>query len=452
MVDKMRRIDLWEKVYIASPFGGRVLLTMGTNVALSLLNLVTGILAARFLGVEGRGELAAIQTWPTFIAMMAMLGLPDALVYFVARETDTAGRYLGSAVVLALLSSLLFWAAGYLAMPILLAAQSVEVVTAARSYLLLIPLFALVAIPYHALRGLNDFAVWNGIRLTPSIGWLVVLAVAWLFGRAEPPFLASSYLTVLAILALPLTYIIVRRVPGPLRLEIHRWRALLHYGIPSVVGTVPQVLNLRLDQMLMAALLPAKLLGLYVVAVAWSSAVNPLLSAVGTVLFPKVASQDGRDQQARAFAQGCRLGTLLSVCMASTLIVLTPWGVSILFGIEFTPAIPSAFILVVAGAIAGLNSVMEEGLRGLGYPASVMQAEFSGLVVTAISLLVLLSPLGILGAALASLFSYGTVTIFLATHARRLTGYSLSVLLFPTGRDIHVGWVRVRTLMEARAK
>ena len=84
-----------------SAFAGRVVMTAGTNLVLASLGLVTGILAARLLGPVGRGELAAIQTWPSVMATIAMLGLPEAVVYFSAKEREQSGRYLGSAMVLA---------------------------------------------------------------------------------------------------------------------------------------------------------------------------------------------------------------------------------------------------------------------------------------------------------------------------------------------------------------
>lgn len=448
----MKVRELWYRLCGTSSFGGRVLLTAGTNIILALLGLLTGVLAARLLGPLGRGELAAIQTWPSFIATVATLGLADALVFFSAREPDRAGRYMGSAMALALLSSLPFMAVGYLAMPLFLSAQSSEVVAAARWYLLLVPIFALVGMPYHPLQGRNDLAVWNALRITPNIGWLGVLIVAWLLGRKQPGFVAVSYLATLAMLFFPVIYTVSRRVPGPFWPDFSKGGHMLRYGLPSMLSSVPQMLNLRLDQMLMAALLPAQTLGLYVVAVAWSSVVQPLLSALGAVLFPRVASEQTPSQQSRIFAQGSRLGALLSFMIALVVMVFTPLAVPLFFGAEFTAAIPAALVLVVAGGVTGLNLVMEEGLRGLGHPTSVMWAEFGGLAVTAISLLILLRPLEIMGAAVASLLGYSAVTFFLLVRARRLTGHSPVALLCPTVSELASGWQRMKTLMEVMAK
>src|ERR1700722_6851549 len=111
--------------------------TIAGNGLTTLCWLGSGMMAARLLGPTGRGELAAIQTWGGFISILAMMGMPDALVYFSAREPARAGAYTFSAIVLALLGCLPLLAIGYLAMPALLSAQSSTVVTEARIYLLL---------------------------------------------------------------------------------------------------------------------------------------------------------------------------------------------------------------------------------------------------------------------------------------------------------------------------
>ena len=68
-------------------------------------------------------------------------------------------------------------------------------------------------------------------------------------------------------------------------------------------------------------------------------------------------------------------------------------------------AVPAGLILALVATIAAMNQVLEEnwGLRGSGCPVAVMRAEMAGLVVTAIALALMLRPMGIVGAAIASL-------------------------------------------------
>ena len=110
---------------------------------------------------------------------------------------------------------------------------------------------------------------------------------------------------------------------------------MLRFGLPSVISGIPRMFNLRLDQMLMAALLPPHTLGLYVVAVTWSQAVNLFPSALGNVLFPRTAAQAVAEDRHRVFAKGIRVAVLSTVCAAALVLVATPWAIPLLFGPAF---------------------------------------------------------------------------------------------------------------------
>ena len=424
----------------ARSFAAQILLTSGTNVILALLGMLTGVLAARLLGPAGRGELAAIQMWPNFLAGVAYLGLPQALTFYSAQSGGGSGRYLGSAMSLGMFASIPVMIVGYACMPGLLPAQSASVVAAARWYLLLLPIQALESMPHHLLRGRSDFAAWNVVRVVPGLSWLGILAYGWLCHRTNPAFFALMYLAALALLAVPSFYLARRRVAGSFRPDSRHWLAMLRYGFPSMLSGVPQVLNLRLDQMLMAALLPAETLGFYVVAATWSGAVGLVPNALGTVLFPKTASQGEPRERGVLFAQGIRLAVLSAGVVAVAVAAVTPVALPLLFGEKFAASVPAALVLVVAAAIAAVNLVLEEGLRGLGQPALTLWAETGGLVVTGISLLLLLKPLGIMGAAIASVLGYSAVTVTLVAASLRLTGFSATVLLRPGRRELRQIW------------
>jgi O-antigen/teichoic acid export membrane protein len=208
------------------------------------------------------------------------------------------------------------------------------------------------------------------------------------------------------------------------------------------------MLNLRLDQMLMAALLPAHTLGLYVVAVTWSNAVAPFPNALANVLFPQTAAQIVPEDRHRVFAKGIRLAVLSTLSVAAVVVVVTPWVLPLLFGAAFAAAIPAALIMVGASAIAAVNMVLEEGLRGLGRPVAVLWAELCGLAVTVVALLILLRPLGIVGAALASVCGYSAVLVTLVLVSRTLTHYPPLSLLRPGWAEIEQLWRASRRLLE----
>jgi antigen flippase len=213
---------LWQRALNTTSFSAHVLLTIGTNLAIASIGLLTGSLSARILGPEGRGELAAIQTWPYFFAWMALWGLPEAITYFSAQNPRRAGQYMTSAMGLAFVLAIPVFVLGYSLMPVLLAAQSQEVLTAARWYLLSIFVQILLVMQTVPLRGKKDLLVWNLLRPTPNLMWLVVLVSAVLLRNSSAQYLALVYLISLSLLFLPRQIVVMRRL-SPLR----RWGTTL---------------------------------------------------------------------------------------------------------------------------------------------------------------------------------------------------------------------------------
>ncbi|HSH62280.1 MAG TPA: oligosaccharide flippase family protein [Acidimicrobiales bacterium] len=408
--------------------------TFGANTFLSLVGASSGVLSARVLGVDGRGALAAIQNWPMLLAVITLLGLPEALVFFTARRRAQAGLYLGTATGLALLAALPLTLAGWLLMPRLLASQTPATVTAARWYLLIVPLFALSGVGFHALRGVSQFVAWNMCRLLGPIGWLVLLLFSWQTDNTSATGLSRAYVVVLAGASATTAVVVWRNIKRPYGFEPSYVRPLLRFGIPSILAAVPQMLNLRLDQLIMAGSVAPDRLGLYVTAVAWGGLLSPITSAIGTVMFPILAGRD-RDAQESAIAPALRATLILTGAVTVVGMVGAPALIPVVFGKDFAPAVPSALILSCAGGVLGLNFVLGETLRGLDNPTGPLRAEFVGLAATAVAIIILVPRFDIVGAAAASLVSYTATFLSLFRQLERSGGPSLRSALSGFGLD-----------------
>lgn len=421
--------------------------TLFTNVALAGVGLVTGALAARLLGPKGRGDLAAIQLWPTILAAVAMIGMPEALAFFSARRPGDAGSYLSASVVLAFLSSAVFVAIGLLVLPLALESHGEDVISGATGYLLIVPLYATAILPIHALRGTGAFTQWNVLRLAPTLLWLVVLVGFGLAGVAEPSSLAMGYLLGLAGLGI-VTFFTTKPIVPPRPPTRPACADLLRFGLPAVGSTLPRLLNLRLDQLIMTVVLPARSLGLYVVAVAWSSSVSPILIAIGLTLFPHVASREDSARAVRMFSAAARLSAFTAMATSAALALVTPLAVRLLFSDAYQSAVAPAAVLVAAGALEGYNFILAEGIRGLGRPMVPLKAELVGLLATGIGLAVLLKRFDTMGAAIASLAGYGSVTLALLRHLTREEEHSSwRDWVVPSGAEIRNAALRLRTVL-----
>jgi O-antigen/teichoic acid export membrane protein len=207
---------------------------------------------------------------------------------------------------------------------------------------------------------------------------------------------------------------------------------MLRFGLPSAVTSIPLTINLQLDQLLIIAFLPARSLGLYVVAVSWSGGVAPLLSALGTVLFPNVSAERDTGRQGQLLATALQGGALVAAVISAPFLLLAPLGLPLVFGSGFAPSIPSALVLVPAGAILAWARIAEAGLQGLGRPSTVLIAELVAAVVTVAALPVLLHAFGIFGAAVASLLGYSTAAIYTVAAISHSTNQSIRSLVVPT--------------------
>ena len=406
--------------------------TVATNSALAALAVATGVIAPRLLGPSGEGELTAIQTWPLLLGTLAMLGLDSALVYFIARKPESGKQLTATAMLIGLVSSLLVGAIAWFALPLLLSAQQPDVISAARVFLLIGVVFAVVGIPHGSLRGAHSFAAWNLFRVAPGLAWLCILCASWILKNAHPIPLSRWYLGAVLCCGLPFLIVVNRRLQGRPRPDRRLAWKMLRFGLPSAVTSLPQTVNLRFDQLLIIAFLPARSLGFYVVAVAWSGGVAPLLSAIGSVLFPKVSAERDTCRRGQLLVTALQGGAVVAAVMSLPFILLAPVALPLVFGARFAPSIPSALVLVPAGAILAWAGIAEEGLRGLGHPTIVLVAESVAAVVTIASLPVLLHFFGIMGAAVASLLGYTTIAVFAASAISRSTELRLHQLMVPS--------------------
>lgn len=424
-----------------SSFIGQVLFTLGTAGVLNILGLLTVTLAARLLGPEGRGELATIQLWGTFFATLALLGLPEAVVYFTSRTPERAGQYWISGTCFALFTGLPVLLLGYWLLPWLLQAHSLNIVAITRWYSVgLFVLFALSWMPLSALRGLQQITEWNILRTLPHLGWLLILVLGFVLDEASLQFLAYGFLIIYAFVFTIILIVSLRKIKGPYLPKVELWPSMMRYGFPLMLSLIPTYLiqNGRLSQFFISAFLEPKMLGFFTVAIAWANISGIIPQAIGQITFPRVARGLENSVQTREIIKSVR-STILSVAgICSILLTTAPVAIPFLFGKDFLPAIPIAMVLVFAGGITGFKKVLSDILRGLGKPKIVLIVELVAVGTMALGLVLLIEPLGIIGAAFAILISEGISIVLLTIAVKCAINTSIVTLLMPTTADIQI--------------
>jgi O-antigen/teichoic acid export membrane protein len=168
-------------------------------------------------------------------------------------------------------------------------------------------------------------------------------------------------------------------------------------------------------------------------------------------MLPSVAAASDHARAAERVAQGVRMTAMLAILVCAGVAAAAPVAIPLLFGAGYSAALLAALILVPAAGVLGVNYSLAESIRALGRPYVVLRAELLGLVVTAIALAAMLRPLGILGAALASLLGYFTVTLALLASTKRIAGTSIASLIVPRPAEMRRGMLRLAAAARAIA-
>ncbi len=414
-------------------------ITASTRFFLLGIGFVTGVISARALGPTGRGELTAVMIWGTFIATFGALGLTQSLAYYVSklhdREEEQTSRLIWTYWLMVIPLSIVSVTIGYLAVPFLLRAQSDAVVRNARLFLLWVPI-GMIGGVHFALQGRSRFMSWNLFRLLKPVLYLVVLVILWLFGRVTVPSITKT-LIIISIFELPLLVLLLRKekIISQARITVEAIPEMLRFGIKSVLGSVPALMNNRIDQLMMAAWIVPSQLGLYVVAVAWSGLLGPLVTAIGETTFPLIAGASTSEMATQRFERMMRNAVVILLLLSAAMLMVTPLMLPLVFGAHYKPSIATAMVLVVAGMIWQLNSLIQTGLSGLGFPSASAWSQGSSLIFTVLFLYLLLPKYQIIGASLASLGGYTISVAVLLWFTRQMTSVSIRAMFVPSKQD-----------------
>src|ERR1044072_634347 len=383
--------------------------TLITNGFLTAVGLVNSFLLSRWLGPTGRGEIAAAMLWPTMLIYLSSCGLIPALTYFAALPEAKPQPLLANATTLAFGQSGAAIAFGFVALPFLLHSQTFEVVGASRWYLLVIPLSLVTQYGMSILQGRMHIGRFNALRLILTIGYLIGPLALMTLGQL---LLANIIFLHLAINIVVLFALLIALVKTDINLRLGfdgtLVRQMLRYGAKIQIGNISALANTSLDQVLMAALLPANALGLYVVAVSAAGVLQIFSQAVQIVSTPSITQKESLAERAAVLQGVFRRYWLLSLVLALVVAALLPIAIPLMFGASFKGSVLPAEILLLGMLFIGAKDVLAGGAQALGNPWLGSKAQLVAMVVTLVLLYFLLPALGIIGAAIATTATYAT--------------------------------------------
>jgi O-antigen/teichoic acid export membrane protein len=393
--------------------------TAGYNVAGVTAAGLGGVIVARTLGPEMRGEYAAVTAWFGVALIIGSMGQPAALCFHVAHDPGNARGYVATSRALMLVTGTATLVGGILLAPLL--ARGNAGLTMAYRIVFAASIVAFIGASYTFSLQARNLRWWNTVRVSQPVLSLVFLTVLW---RLELLTLTAALIVLALTMLLQLGWAYYRcrsagLVPGHAQARLVR--PLVGYGTAQIAALTPATINAQLDQLVLSQAVPPATLGRYAIAVSCTLLPIPLVSAIGNVAFPRLASRRNVNDLARRMQWLGILGTACATTAALVpLALVAPWLIPRVFGPGYVGVVPLLWSLTPAGVFLACNQVTGDILRGRKRPLVVARAEGLAAVFTVILLVALLPVVGVYGAAIASTVAYGVALVMMLLSLRRL--------------------------------
>jgi len=408
--------------------GGRAEEALAADAARTLLALLVatgfgvaaGVVAARALGPEGRGLLELGRTLSFALALPAGIGLGRAAVFLRPRgkigDDGLFAAVVGAAATGA--AAALLVAGGLLLSGDWHGLSTVDIVLVASS----IPAITFALQGQAALRGLDRAAWFRRLLALRDVLFLAALLVAFAL-RVDPTAALAAWTAHWLVTAAVVAWLLARICGRP------AWprgavRLLTVFGASQAVVVLLMQAHFRLDVVALQALAGTDRVGQYAVAFGMAELVTYGGMAVGFALFPRTAASSAEDGRrgAATTAKAVRAAFAFALVVSLALAIAGPTVVRVLFGSEFAAAgTPLRALLPGAVALAVLL-VLQNDLSARGRPWPVAGCLGSVVAANLVLNLVLIPPLGVTGAAIASSVTYCVGAVLLLALFVRTTG------------------------------
>lgn len=374
----------------------------GAGILTQLLTTVNGVLAARMVGVEGRGQVVMVATLGAMASQLTLGGsLPNAVTKLLAERGVVARDGLRGLVrgwaPWGLLAAAI--AGGYMLF------LEWDVPGATKYGLAVAAL--VTGVQVMASRILMGAMLGEGTShlhiamtgLLPQAAVVLVVGTAMATGIRWNPVELLTVTIVCTGLVLLARLRILARPTGKPEDRLDR-REVARFARHTHIGSVGPIDGLALDRMLVGSVLGNVQLGLYSVAFALGGLTSIFGLALGMVSLPRVTVLQSEPRAEVHFVRRLLLFSvaLFVVVVLAMQAVLVP-VIRITFGADFLDATECARWMVVASAFLGLRRVMIAVLQGRGHGgfASIVELTLTPVMVGGIFLAAALDSLVAVG-------------------------------------------------------
>ncbi|AKO97727.1 Membrane protein involved in the export of O-antigen and teichoic acid [Marinovum algicola DG 898] len=353
--------------------------SVSASLALMLIGLVTGVLAARGLGPEHRGLLGIIVFWIQLLANASRLPISEAILVH-ANQAEGCNRLAlawGSYRVAQRVSLLLAFALFPLSSAVLYLILELYSAPFLEISLILLGLTLLSRTQNEGFLGLiyvlQDYRKVNTMRLVVPVVYLLGVIAAIQTDLAVTGFLLAHCVSMIAAYLYRLTQFPQKHsaiVDQRDCRDVIR-RAFSLHGL-----SLTSIFTKQADKLVLYVASPATFIGQYIVAFTLLAPVQSVLNtALTTIGFPVFAGSDADAMEEIAYRM-LRMAVTASLLLSLSISLVGPFVVTVLFGPEYHDAGQMIRYLAVATVLMPIRTAAAQLLKATGDVRTPLHSEF----------------------------------------------------------------------------
>jgi O-antigen/teichoic acid export membrane protein len=389
---------------------------------------VLGILTARVLGPHGRG-IYALPVVAFAVATSAFPGLNSSTTYFLLRRK--AGR---GVIIAGLKCTALFIVA---AIPLVVAiAYGMHAPWAAIPAILALPGPAIVGLVNGYQVGVDRVRMVTTVAVFNTLFQMAMMITAFTILGHRPFAAITSWVTATDLFAAGALIWLLRdsrRLPDGHVPASQFLTYSLRVGAVSLIS----LLNYRADVFIVAALGGPTLLGMYTLAVTAAEMLLSVTQVTANVGSPQIGGMESPLAAAELTARLVRNNVIIASVTCALLWLVAPIAVKLLYGAAFVPMIPAFRVLLIGVFAMSLGSPMSAFFTiRLGKPQVPMILAGISAAICVVVAYLLVTPLGLVGAAIGSTLGYTIGQVLAIIYFIRVARVTPSMVLMPRWSDV----------------
>jgi len=411
---------------------------LATNAVLVPIQMLIGVVLARFLSVEERGLYSVAGTLAGLLAAVGTFGWPAASIYRLRRTGSPPAEVTSAALVGIVASSTLVLIVcvafePWISRRFLNGAPPTLLYLAAA----LVPCFLTGRVFGSGIaRGINRFGIHNLYRVGLRLAELAAFVIALVVFDTGVVGLLAIFLALEASGALLLVASVGSHTGFSGRARWDEITSSLRYGLKSYLQTIADRIHQRIDIFMIAALLrDPEQVAYYTIAGNLVGRLATVPESLAAAAFPQLAAS-GPAEAARFSARLSRNAVALAIPATLGFAAIAPLLLPFVYGAPYRASIEPFLILIPGMALKTVPRIVARYFMAIDRQKVNIAAQLAALIANVSLNLMWIPRYGILGAAAASLVSYTLEALVIATAFVATTRCSVGELLVVRRSDV----------------